>query len=165
MTAGSRPPLSTISRCSSSAFSGFRHSSVSCAPSLASSRLAPDQYPLTRQVQAACDGAKFAAARLAGKEAPSHPDTEETFDQLRARIAATRDFLKSITAEDFEGAETRLVKLPFLPGKGQLGRDHLVQMALPNFYFHVASAYSILRHNGVPVGKLDYIGGLTLQDL
>jgi hypothetical protein len=128
-------------------------------------RLAPDQYALTRQVQAVCDGAKFTAARLAGKTPPSHPDTETTMEELHARIRTVVDYLKTFTAADFEGAETREVSLPFAPGKGIKGADFLFEMGLPNFYFHIAMAYAILRHNGVGLGKIDYIGSLAWYDV
>jgi hypothetical protein len=128
-------------------------------------RLAPDQYPLVRQVQSACDNAKFAAARLAGKEAPKHPDTEQTVDELHARIASVSEWLAGFTARDFEGADSRTVKLSWLEGKGIAGKDYLLEMAAPNFFFHVVHAYAILRHNGVPLGKSDYLGSLTLRDL
>lgn len=131
---------------------------------LLTARLAPDQYPLVRQVQSACDGAKFASARLASKEAPKHPDTEQTMDEIRARVEACSTYLATFTAADFTGAETRVIELPFLEGKLLSGRDYLNEMALPNFYFHVATAYAILRHNGVDLGKRDYIGSLTLRD-
>jgi hypothetical protein len=127
-------------------------------------RLAPDQYTLTRQIQAACDAAKFAGARLAGKEAPKHADGDQSLDELRARIASVVEFLKSLDASAFEGAETRVIPLPFMPGKGLTGHDYLVEMALPNFYFHLTTAYAILRHNGVPLGKMDFIGSLSLRD-
>jgi hypothetical protein len=126
-------------------------------------RLAPDQYPLVRQVQSACDNAKFAASRLTGKEAPKHPDTETTVEELHARIQSVVAHLGTYTAKDFEGAETRAVSLPFLEGKTIKGSDYLVEMASPNFYFHAVHAYAILRHNGVELGKMDYIGALTLQ--
>jgi hypothetical protein len=129
-----------------------------------SARLAPDQYPFVRQVQAACDSAKFPAARIAGKEPPSHPDTEQTIDELRARIAKVLEYLRSLAPEDYAGAESRLVKLPFAPGKGARGQAYLIEMALPNFYFHMVTAYAILRHNGVDLGKRDFIGQLTLED-
>ncbi len=132
---------------------------------LLAARLAPDMYPLTRQIQAACDAAKFAGARLTGKEPPKNPDTETTIDELRARIHSTIAFLGTLTAKDFDGAEKRMVPLSFMPGKGLHGADYLVEMALPNFYFHLTTAYAILRHNGVDVGKIDYVGGLTLQDV
>ena len=131
---------------------------------LLSARLAPDQYPLTRQIQSSCDIAKFAAARLTGKEAPKHPDTEQTVDELRARIRACVSFLDTFTAADFEGAAKRLIDLPFMPGKALHGTDYLNEMALPNFYFHVTTAYAILRHNGVPLGKMNFIGSLKLVD-
>jgi uncharacterized protein len=132
---------------------------------LLTSRLAPDQYALTRQVQAACDSAKFTAARLSGKTAPSHPDTETTLEELHARIRAVVEFLGTFTEADFEGAEARTVALPFAPGKGMNGADYLTEMALPNFYFHVTTAYAILRHNGVPVGKIDFIGSMRMIDV
>jgi hypothetical protein len=135
---------------------------------LVGARLAIDQYPLVKQVQAACDSAKFTAARLSGKDAPAHPDDEKTFADLRARIAKVTTYLSTFSEKDFEGAETRKVPLPFLPGgkKGTLGTDYLVHFAQPNFFFHVAHAYAILRHNGVKLGKMDYIGGaMPLFDL
>jgi len=130
---------------------------------LVDARLAPDMYPLSRQVQAACDGAKFLAARLSGKEPPKHPDTERTLDELHARIQSVREYLKSYSVRDFEGAENRLVPLSFMPGKGLTGRDFLEQMNLPNTYFHLGMAYAILRHNGVPLSKTDYIGALDFK--
>jgi hypothetical protein len=131
---------------------------------LLTARLAPDQYSLTRQIQAISDNAKFAAARLTGKEAPKHPDTETTMDELRARIRAVVEYLDTFTAADFAGAKDRLVELPFMPGKVLTAADYLNEMALPNFYFHATTAYAILRHNGVPLGKMNYIGSLNLRD-
>jgi len=131
---------------------------------LLSARLAPDQYPLVRQVQSACDSAKSNAARLAGKEPPKHPDTEQTVDELHARIRTVVAYLDTFTAADFEGAATRPVVLPFLEGKVILGSDYLREMAVPNFYFHLTTAYTILRHNGVDLGKRDFIGSLNLRD-
>jgi len=128
---------------------------------LVTQRLAPDQYPLVRQVQSACDNAKFCAARLSGKEPPKHPDTETTVDELRARIRAVVAYLETYKAEDFAGADTRRIDLPFMEGQSIHGADYLVEMAQPNFFFHVTTAYSILRHNGVDVGKMDYIGSLS----
>jgi len=135
---------------------------------LVGARLAIDQYPLVKQVQSACDAAKFTAARLAGKEAPAHADDEKTFEEVRARVAKVTAYLDTFTEKDFDGAETRKVALPFLPGgnKGALGADYLVAFAQPNFFFHVVHAYAILRHNGVNLGKMDYISGLPpLLDL
>lgn len=128
-------------------------------------RLAPDQYPLTRQVQAACDAAKFLAARLSGRTPPAHPDTETTMEQLHARVRSVIDYVSGIEQEAYEGAYERIVPLPFMPGKGMKGADYLMEMALPNFYFHVSMAYAILRHDGVELGKRDYIGSLTMLDL
>jgi hypothetical protein len=131
---------------------------------LAQARLAPDQYPLARQVQGACDAAKFAAARLSGKEAPRHPDTEQTIEELRARIRSCTAFLDTVSAADMAGAETRRLQLPFAEGKVAIGQSYLIDLALPNFYFHVTTAYAILRHNGVNLGKLDFLGSVTMQD-
>ena len=128
-------------------------------------RLAPDQYPLVRQVQSACDSAKFAAARLAGKEAPKHPDTETTVAEIRERLKSVIGYLGTFKEEDFKTSDTRMIPLTFMQGKGMLGKDYLVEMAQPNFFFHAAHAYAILRHNGVDVGKMDFIGPLTLKDL
>jgi hypothetical protein len=131
---------------------------------LLSARLAPDQYPLVRQVQSSCDTAKFAAARLTGKEAPKHPDTEQTMDELRARVRTCVAYLETFESADFADSGTRHVDLPFLEGKYLLGSDYLTEMATPNFYFHVTTAYAILRHNGVDVGKRDFIGSLNTKD-
>jgi hypothetical protein len=130
---------------------------------LLGSRLAPDQLPLLRQIQIACDAAKNGSARVTGKQPPSHPDTEQTLEQIRARIKATLAYLATFTAEDFAGAETRKVNVPGR-GKLALGQDHLLEQVLPNFYFHVTTAYAILRHNGVDLGKADFLGPLKLHD-
>ena len=127
-------------------------------------RLVADMYPLLRQVQAACDGAKFGAARLSGQEAPKHPDTEQTMLEIQARIGTCLGYLETFKESDFDKADTRLVSLSFMPDKVLLGIDYLVEMVLPNFYFHITTAYDILRHNGVDVGKRDFIGSLNLRD-
>jgi hypothetical protein len=131
---------------------------------LVNARLAPDQYPFVRQVQAACDAAKFGAARLTGKTPPSHPDTETTFDELRARIRSVTSYLDTFSPADFEGAADRKVALPFLEGKVIRGEDYANQMVLANFYFHVTTAYAILRHNGVELGKRDFLGAPDVSD-
>lgn len=131
---------------------------------LVNCRLIADMYPLVRQVQSCCDTAKFAASRLSGKEAPKHPDTEQTMGELRARIRTCVNYLETFTESDFNQAQTCLVTLHFMPDKVLLGPDYLVEMALPNFYFHITTAYAILRHNGVDVGKQDYIGSLNFRD-
>src|SRR5689334_13514721 len=111
---------------------------------LLQARLAPDQYPLVRQIQSACDSAKFPGARLSGKEAAKHPDTEQTWEEAKQRIASCIGFLETLKPADFAGSEKRLVALPFLEGKVIAGNDYLNEMALPNFYFHVTTAYEIL---------------------
>jgi uncharacterized protein len=128
------------------------------------SRLAPNQYSLTKQIQTACDNAKFIAARLSGKEAPSHPDTETTVEELKARIAKVTDYLGTFKPSDFETAASRKIALPWMPNKVLTGTDYLVEFGLPNFYFHITSAYAILRHNGVELGKADFIGSVNFQD-
>ena len=131
---------------------------------LATMRLAPDQFPLTRQVQSACDSAKFAGSRPTGKEAPRHEDTETTIEQLQARIASTLEWLETITPEDYAGASERMITTPRWGGKHMLGNEYFVAHALPNYYFHLTHTYAILRHAGVDVGKLDYLGPLPLRD-
>jgi hypothetical protein len=122
-------------------------------------RLYPDMFPMTRQVQIACDAAKGAVARLAGVEVPKHEDTEQTFAELKARIAKTIAFIKSIKPAQIDGSEDREIALKI---GGQdvkfKGMQYLLGFAHPNFYFHVTTAYNILRHNGVEIGKRDYIG-------
>jgi uncharacterized protein len=130
---------------------------------LLQSRLAPDMFPLIRQIQTACDHAKFAAARAAGKEAPKHADDEKTIEEARARIATVVSYLETFTKSDFEGVGARTVALPFWEGKSMHALDYLVEYALPNFFFHLTTAYAILRHNGVDVGKRDYIGSLSFH--
>jgi len=129
---------------------------------LLQSRLAPDMFPLVRQFQSACDHAKFAAARTAGKDPPRHPDTEQTIDEVRARVASVTTYLDGFTAKDFEGADARRVSMPRWEGKSMSGTDYLIEYALPNFFFHLTTAYAILRHNGVDLGKRDYIGRVTM---
>jgi len=131
---------------------------------LAQARLAPDQFSFARQVQAGCDQAKFAAAYLGGKQAPSHPDTEQTFAELRQRIEKCLSFLATLQEKDFAGAEERKVSPGWLAGKWLRGDDYLVHVALPNFFFHATMAYAILRHNGVDLGKMDFIGSLPTHD-
>ena len=124
-------------------------------------RLAPDQFAFARQVQTACDTAKLAIARVTGKEAPSHPDTEATIAELRTRVAATVAYMDGFSAKDFEGASDRTVTQPRWEGKVMSTHDYLLEHAMPNFYFHLTHAFAILRHNGVNIGKRDYLGALT----
>jgi hypothetical protein len=130
---------------------------------LPNSRLAPDQFNLIRQTLVACDTAKLCASRVTGKEAPKNDDTEKTFADLQARIKGTLSFLKSITAKDFAGAESKRITTPRWEGKSMTAQDYVLHHALPNFYFHITTAYSILRHNGVDIGKKDYLGELPFQ--
>jgi len=124
----------------------------------AQARLAPDQYALVQQVQSAADSAKYAAAYLSGQKAPSHPDTEKTVSELRTRIQTCASYLGTFKAADFTGAEERRVSPPWMEGNSVSGADYLTRFAVPNFYFHVTTAYAILRHNGVDLGKRDFIG-------
>lgn len=127
---------------------------------LLQARLFPDMFALLRQVQIACDFAKSVPARLAGAEVPAYDDTEQDFAGLRARIAKTLKFIDSLKAEQFEGSESRDVILrPGTPKEKTLtGEVYLLQYGLPQFMFHVTTAYAILRHNGVEVGKRDFMG-------
>ena len=131
---------------------------------LVDSRLAPDQFAFVKQVQAACDTAKLATARLTGKDAPSHPDTEKTVEELRARIRGVVTYLEGISEADYAGAATRVITTPRWEGKVMSGSDYFMEHALPNFFFHVTHAYAILRHNGVNIGKRDYLGAQTRRD-
>ncbi|HZH12921.1 MAG TPA: DUF1993 domain-containing protein [Archangium sp.] len=126
---------------------------------LINARLAPDMQPLSFQVQVASDMAKGCAARLAGIDAPSFPDTETTFPQLQERIAKTVAFLKTVTAEQVDGSEERDVVLKLRGQETRFkGQPYLLTFVLPNFYFHLTTAYAILRHNGLDIGKADFIG-------
>ena len=121
-------------------------------------RLAPDQYALVQQVQSACDAAKYAAAYLSGQTAPSHPDTEKTVAELRARIAKARDYVAGFEESDFAGGGERRVAPAWMQGKSVGGDAYLTRIATPNFYFHVTTAYALLRHSGVELGKADFLG-------
>ena len=129
---------------------------------LVEARLAPDQFAFVRQVQAACDTAKLATARLTGKDAPSHPDTETTLDELRARIRSVIAYLDGLSEADYAEAATRVITTPRWQGKVMSGADYFMEHAVPNFFFHTTHAYALLRHNGVPLGKADYIGRAPL---
>ena len=130
---------------------------------LLQARFAPDMFPLVRQIQIACDTAKLAAARAAGKEAPSHAVDETTLEQCKARIAKVRAYLDSFAASDFDGTDTRSISLPRWEGKSMRATDYVIEHALPNFCFHVTTAYDLLRHNGVELGKKDYLGTLSMK--
>lgn len=127
-------------------------------------RLAPDMFPLSRQIQIATDNAKGAVARFCGIDAPVFEDTETTVADLHKRIEKTIAFLESVTAEQFSGAEDRKIELRYYPDKHFVASDYLTQYALPNFFFHVNIAYALLRAMGADIGKSDYLGRLNLQD-
>lgn len=127
---------------------------------LAASRLYPDMFPLTRQVQIASDAAKGAAARLAGVEPPKFEDTETTIPELIARVDRTIDYLQSFKSAQIDGSEERTITIQTPRGPLSFpGMAFLRHWAIPNFFFHVTTAYNILRHNGVELGKADYLGG------
>jgi uncharacterized protein len=126
-------------------------------------RLAPDQFALPRQIQIACDTAKLCAARLSGREAPVHDDKESSLSELRARVQNVVHYLQTYSAKDFDGAEQKRISQPRWEGKSLSGTEFVIQHAIPNFYFHVTTAYAILRHNGVEVGKKDYLGELPFK--
>ena len=132
---------------------------------LLNSRLAVDQFNLIRQVQIACDTAKLGVARLVGKEsaAPKHDDTETTLPELQARIQSVVDYLEGFSADDFSAAATQHITQPRWEGKYLTGSEFAMQHAIPNIYFHITTAYSILRHCGVEVGKKDYLGSMPYK--
>jgi len=130
---------------------------------LLTARLAPDMFAFARQVQSACDQAKFAAARTAGKDPPSHPDTEQTIDDLKKRISTVVAYLDGFSERDFEGVDKRTVSMPRWEGKSLTATNYLLEHVMPNFFFHSTHVYAILRHNGVPLGKKDFLGALSLK--
>lgn len=131
---------------------------------LASYRLAPDMFNLVKQVQSCCDAAKFAAAYLSRQTPPKHEDNEVTFAELRARLQKVIAYLGGFKAADFAGYESVKVSPGWAQGKWLTGEEYLEELAIPNFYFHVMATYSILRHAGVDVGKMDYLGDIKLKD-
>ena len=128
---------------------------------LLADRLAPDMFTFTRQVQLACDFAKNCTARLAGREPPKFEDSETSVAQLKERIARTLDYVGSVPAAEIDGSETRTITLN-IAGQSMsfTGQAYLLNFALPNFYFHLTTAYAILRHNGIQIGKRDFIGAI-----
>jgi uncharacterized protein len=129
---------------------------------LLGARLAPDMLPLSKQIQIACDTAKFGVARLAGVEAPKFDDTETTLAELRERVRKTVDFVQSVAAAQVDGSEQREIIVPRRDGALRLeGEAYLKHYALPNFFFHVTTTYALLRHNGVDLGKSDYLGAFA----
>ncbi|WP_437532587.1 DUF1993 domain-containing protein [Sorangium sp. So ce726] len=132
---------------------------------LLAARIAPDQWPFRRQIQTLIAWPVRLGALLTGAEPPQFETRDETIAELRARIGKTIEQVKALKPEQLKGAEDRTLPLFFLPGKGMKAPDFVFQFALPNFYFHATTAYSILRHNGLDVGKSDFIGSLDLRDL
>lgn len=132
---------------------------------LLNTRLFPDMFPFVRQVQSACDQAKNGSARLAGIEPPRYEDNEKTLPELKARIAKTIAFVKSVDAGKIDASADREITLPLGPQKtGRMkGADYLNYFALPNFHFHLATAYGILRHCGVEIGKMDFLGNMPIR--
>jgi hypothetical protein len=132
---------------------------------LVNARLAPDMLPFVAQIRIACDNAKAAASNLSGKAAPKHEDTEKTFEELHGRIAKCLAFVDSVTEADFANTKPETaIKLAYPPNKALRANDYLFGRQIPNFYFHVVTAYDILRQAGVELGKPDYLGELPLID-
>src|SRR5713226_7930614 len=127
-------------------------------------RLAPDMRDFIYQVQSACDYVTGAAAGLSGQTPPRHEDNEQTIEEVRARIRKTVAFAESVKEAQFADAAARRVSLSWAPGKVLGGKDYLLQMSIPNIYFHLAMAYAILRHNGVDIGKMDFLGPINWID-
>jgi hypothetical protein len=128
---------------------------------LMNSRLAPDMLPFTRQVLIACDAAKLCVARISGVEAPKFEDTETTLEELQQRIQKTIDYMATVKPEQMDGTEEKEITFPAGPGKTRTmaGEAYLKHWAIPNTYFHVTTSYAILRHNGVDLGKVDFLAG------
>ncbi len=131
---------------------------------LLNSRLAPDQFNLIRQIQIACDTVKMCVSKLTGKDAPVHEDKEVSLTQLRERIAKTITFINSVSEKDFAGAPEIKITTPRWEGKYLLGHEYLTQHSIPNLYFHISLAYQILRHNGLEIGKKDYLGSMPFKN-
>lgn len=131
---------------------------------LLNARLSPDMFAFIRQVQSACDQAKNGSARLAGIDPPTFEDNETTIADLKARIAKTVAFVKTLDATKIDASADREITFPLGPNKGHMkGADYLNHFAVPNFYFHVTTAYDILRHAGVEIGKRDFIGAIPMR--
>ncbi|PJZ55153.1 DUF1993 domain-containing protein [Leptospira adleri] len=131
---------------------------------LLNSRLAPDQFHLIKQVQIACDTAKLGVSRLTGKEAPKHDDQEKTLPELQERIQSVLSYLGTYSEKDFNESLDRKISQPRWEGKYLTGKEFAIQHAIPNFYFHITTAYSILRHNGVDIGKKNYLGDMPFKN-
>lgn len=128
---------------------------------LLGSRLAPDMFPLLMQIQGTCDQAKYAAGRTTAKAIPEHPDGEQSLEELKLRIASVVSYLDGFGPEDFASIEKNMVTTPRWKGKSMTAANYFVEHAVPNFFFHLSMAYAILRHNGVDVGKRDFLGAIS----
>lgn len=126
-------------------------------------RIAPDQLPFGFQIRTTCDTAKLGAARLTGKDAPKHEDNETTLAELRTRVKSVIEYLDGFTAKDFETTATRTITTPRWEGKTMTGANYFTEHVVPNFHFHLVTTYALLRHNGVQLGKKDYLGPLTMS--
>jgi hypothetical protein len=142
---------------------GFADSKKFEVDVLLQSRLAPDQFNFIRQVQIACDTAKLGASRLTGKAAPVQEDNEKTLNDVKARIESVIKYLGEFKPEDFKNAATATITQPRWEGKTLTGEQYTTHHIIPNFYFHITTAYAILRHNGVDVGKKDYLGAMPYK--
>ena len=121
--------------------------------------------PMMRQIQMACDGAKFCVSRLTGQTAPAHDDSETTIKEAQARIEKVINYLNTFKESDFEGWHERKVTVPWMPGQFMKADDYILQMVIPNIYFHMTTAYAILRQAGVEIGKVDFLGELPFRSL
>jgi hypothetical protein len=155
--------LQNLSRCLDKA-SAFAETKKFDVEVLLQSRLAPDQFHLLRQIQVACDTAKTGVARLTGQEPPAHADDEKTLGEAKARIDKVVSYLQTFKPEHFAGAEERHITQPRWAGKYLNGKEFALMHLVPNVYFHVATAYAILRQNGVDVGKKDYLGVMPFKE-
>jgi hypothetical protein len=142
---------------------GFADSKKFEVEVLLKSRLAPDQFNFIRQIQIACDTAKLGASRLTGKAAPVQEDNEKTLNDIKARIESVIKYLGEFKPEDFKSAATASITQPRWEGKTLTGEQYTIHHIIPNFYFHVTTAYAILRHNGVDIGKKDYLGAMPYK--
>lgn len=134
------------------------------ADTLLTARLAPDQFPLVRQIGAACDSVKLAVTRLTGHTGPVHAEDQTTFAQSQARIREVVAFVRSVPGDAYAAGADAKITFPWMPGKYLTGPDYVVQFLVPNFHFHLTHAYAILRHNGVELGKADFLGHLSFHD-
>ena len=130
---------------------------------LVQARLAPDMFPLVKQIQSACDSAKFCAAYLSEQKAPKHEDNETTWTELRERIKKCVTYLETVKPENFTNAAKVKVTPGWAEGRWIMGNEYLETIATPNFYFHLMASYAILRHSGVDIGKMDYLGTVNLK--